>query len=84
MSKLSAALAYAGLPLTADDAVKASEGIPSSSRNKDLAASTVHANNDPDVKKIFSKAALNAIEEEHRQRGTLGHGFGPAESFYVV
>lgn len=84
MSKLSAALAYAGLPLTADDAVKASEGTSSSSRNKDLAASTVHANNDPDVKKIFSKAALNAIEEEHRQRGTLGRGFGPAESFYVV
>ncbi|KAI7100836.1 hypothetical protein KC340_g5056 [Hortaea werneckii] len=84
MSKLSAALAYAGLPLTADDAVKASEGTSSSSRNKDLAASTVHANNDPDVKKIFSKAALNAIEEEHRQRGTLGHGVGPAESFYVV
>ncbi|RMZ22748.1 hypothetical protein D0859_13229 [Hortaea werneckii] len=84
MSKLSAALAYAGLPLTAEDAVKASESTSSSSRNKDLAASTVHANNDPDVKKIFSKAALNAIEEEHRQRGTLGHGFGPAESFYVV
>ncbi len=36
------------------------------------------------MKKIFSKAALNAIEDEHRQRGTLGHGFGPAESFYVV
>lgn len=47
-------------------------------------SSTVRASNEPDVKKIFSRAALNAIEEEHRQRGTLGHGFGPAESFYVV
>ncbi|KAK5135537.1 hypothetical protein LTR08_005172 [Meristemomyces frigidus] len=74
MSKLSSVLAYAGLPLTADD-IKTE---PKSARE------TVRAGNEPDVKKLFSKAALNAIEDEHRQRGTLGHGFGPAESFYVV
>lgn len=78
MSKLSSVLAYAGLPLTADDIIP--EHPAKSTSNK----STVRAANDPDVKKIFSKAALDAIEEEHRQRGTLGHGFGPAESFYVV
>ena len=74
MSKLSAALAFAGLPLTADDV------------KPDVASKTgtVRASHEPDVKKIFSKAALNAVEEEHRQRGTLGPGFGPAESFYVV
>ncbi|KAK4546673.1 hypothetical protein LTR36_001891 [Oleoguttula mirabilis] len=74
MSKLSSVLAYAGLPLTADD-IKAE---PKSARE------TVRSGHEPDMKKIFSKAALNAIEEEHRRRGTLGQGFGPAESFYVV
>lgn len=79
MSKLSSVLAYAGLPLTADDAAQ----LEQSSRPRSE-KTTVSASNDPDVKSIFSKAALDAIEEEHRQRGTLGHGFGPAESFYVV
>ncbi|KAK5174753.1 uncharacterized protein LTR77_001836 [Saxophila tyrrhenica] len=79
MSKLSSVLAYAGLPLTAEDAVKYDQ--PSTQK---AGKRTVSASNDPDVKKIFSKAALEAIEDEHRQRGTLGRGFGPAESFYVV
>lgn len=78
MSKLSSVLAYAGLPLTADDI----QADPHSSRKPDSA--TVRAGHEPDVKKMFSKAALKAIEDDHRQRGTLGHGFGPAESFYVV
>lgn len=77
MSKLSSVLAYAGLPLTAEDA--------QAEQNKQkLTRKTVSASNDPDVKKIFSKAALDAIEDEHRQRGMQGHAFGPAESFYVV
>ncbi len=76
MSKLSSVLAYTGLPLTADETA-AEERQQRSKR-------TVSAGNEPDVKKIFSKAALDAIEDEHRQRGTLGHGFGPTESFYVV
>ncbi|KAF2159688.1 hypothetical protein M409DRAFT_70868 [Zasmidium cellare ATCC 36951] len=77
MSKLSSVLAYAGLPLTAEDA--------QAEQNKQkLTKKTVSASNDPDVKKIFSKAALDAIEDDHRQRGMQGHAFGPAESFYVV
>ena len=79
MSKLSSALAYAGLPLTADD-IQQSQVVAKPKPEK----RTVSASNEPDVKKIFSKAALDAIEDDHRQRGTLGHGFGPAESFYVV
>jgi hypothetical protein len=79
MSKLSSVLAYAGLPLTADDAVNNDQQNTLKKEKQ-----TVRATNDPDVNKIFSKAALAAIEDEHRQRGTLGHGFGPAESFYVV
>nr|POF05843.1 hypothetical protein CFP56_53230 [Quercus suber] len=77
-SKLSSVLAYAGLPLTAEEATIEPS---SSSRTKHK---SVPSRPDLDVKNIFSKAALRAIEDEHRQKGTLGHGFGPAESFYVV
>ena len=77
MSKLSSVLAYAGLPLTADD-------IRSDQKSSQSSKSTVTAGNEPDMRKIFSKAALNAIEEQQRQHGNFGHGFGPAESFYVV
>ncbi|KAF2215241.1 hypothetical protein CERZMDRAFT_94655 [Cercospora zeae-maydis SCOH1-5] len=78
MTKLSSVLAYAGLPLTADD-VKIDPATPPK-----LTQRTVPASDSPDVKKIFSKAALEAIEDEHRQRGHHGHAFGPAESFYLV
>jgi hypothetical protein len=77
MSKLSSVLAYAGLPLTAEDAVN-------EQYKQKAKKDTVSASNEPDVKKIFSKAALSAIEDEHRQRGSKGRVFGPAESFYVV
>jgi hypothetical protein len=83
MSKLSSVLAYAGLPLTAEEAQKAEVPAPEKAR-KDRSSRTVSAANEPDVKKYFSKAALTAIEDEHRQRGAHGQVFGPAESFYVV
>lgn len=78
MTKLSSVLAYAGLPLNAEDV----ETKQASQQR--LTQRTVPANDQPDVKKIFSNAALEAIEDEHRQRGHHGHAFGPAESFYVV
>lgn len=77
-SKLSSVLAYAGLPLTADEAQ------PEPKPNPKTKHKSVPSGSDPDVKRYFSRAALQAIEDEHRQKGTLGHGFGPAESFYVV
>lgn len=77
MSKLSSVLAYAGLPLTAED-------VQAEQAKQAITKKTVSASNDPDVKKIFSKAALDAIEDDHRQRGMHGNAFGPAESFYVV
>jgi hypothetical protein len=76
-------LAYAGLPLTPEDAQKSEIPTPEKAR-KDRSSRTVSAANEPDVKKYFSKAALTAIEDEHRQRGAHGQVFGPAESFYVV
>ena len=78
MSKLSSVLAYAGLPLTEEESRLDQISKQQSKRQ------TVSASDSTDVKKIFSKAALDAIEDEHRQRGTFGNGFGPAESFYVV
>jgi hypothetical protein len=83
MSKLSSVLAYAGLPLTPEEAQKVETPSPEKIR-KDRSSRTVSAANEPDVKKYFSKAALTAIEDEHRQRGAHGQVFGPAESFYVV
>ncbi|KAK6412943.1 hypothetical protein LTR81_013053 [Elasticomyces elasticus] len=71
MSKLSSALAFAGLPLTADDI-------------KPEKKQTVTARSEPDARKYISEAALTALDEDRRQRGQLGHGFNPAESFYVV
>ncbi|KAH9827674.1 hypothetical protein Tdes44962_MAKER00400 [Teratosphaeria destructans] len=75
MSKLSSALAYAGLPLNAEDVKEATPPAKG--------VSSVRANDGPNVKRIFSKAALEAVEEDNRSRGKHGH-FGPAESFYVV
>lgn len=77
MSKLSSVLAFAGLPL-------ANEEPKEDSQTSRLIRRTVKANADPDVKKIFSRAALNAIEDDHKQRGLQGQAFGPSESFYVV
>lgn len=77
MSKLSSVLAFAGLPLT-------SEEPKEESKASRLLKRTVKASAEPDVKKIYSKAALNAIEEDHKQRGLQGQAFGPTESFYVV
>lgn len=74
MSKLTSVLAYAGLPLSAEEP----EPPVKPSRR------TVKAHTDPDVKKIYSKAALKAIEDDHKKRGLQGQAFGPAESFYVV
>lgn len=72
LSKLSAPLAFAGLPLRSDE-----PALPETQPHK--AEDRVEAVVEPDVTKIFSKAALRAVKEE-----SGGYGFGGAESFYVV
>lgn len=67
LSKLSAPLAFAGLPLTPEEPPKQLE------KPKPVDRATI----DPDVTRVFSKAALRVIREEN------GFG-GAAESFYVV
>jgi hypothetical protein len=84
ISRISAPLAFAGLPLGAEDATKTA-----SSNRKSPAETKLdrhHATSDrkstfkePDVNRLFSRAALRSI---HDMPGT-GPG-NPAESFYVV
>lgn len=78
LSKLSSMLAFAGLPLTEGS----QDDAPVSS--KSLEKTSVQAISGPDVKQIFSKAALRAIEEQQRNQGFSGSTFGPGESFYVI
>ncbi|SLM34122.1 hypothetical protein LPUS_02809 [Lasallia pustulata] len=78
LSKLSAPLAFAGLPLGLEEATLTLEPPPT---QKPKPKPEERAIADPDVAKIFSKAALRAIREEN---GTNGGAFGGAESFYVV
>ncbi|KAL5003208.1 hypothetical protein BDV10DRAFT_155907 [Aspergillus recurvatus] len=84
ISKISAPLAFAGLPLGLDGANNGSATRKSSAETRldkytavpDRSASSV----EPDISKIFSRAALKAIRESG---GGMGTG-NPAESFYVV
>lgn len=80
-SKLSAPLAFAGLPLNIDEPhpSPASKPPPILSTSKPEERATA----DPDFTKLYSKAALRAVREEHGGPGS-GSPFGGAESFYVV
>lgn len=72
LSKLSAPLAFAGLPLGSEETAP-----PETQPAK--ADSPGETTAEPNVKKFFSKAALRAIKDE-----SGGYVFGGAESFYVV
>ncbi|KAE8153517.1 hypothetical protein BDV25DRAFT_149290 [Aspergillus avenaceus] len=83
ISKLSAPLAFAGLPLGSDASGQAESSRKSPAETKVDRHSAVpdrpSLSGDPDVNKIFSRAALRAI------RDPTGGGTGSAaESFYVV
>ncbi|KAL4753333.1 hypothetical protein BDW72DRAFT_169320 [Aspergillus terricola var. indicus] len=84
ISKISAPLAFAGLPLGLDSANNASAARKSSAEtrlDRQTAVSDRSGSSaEPDISKIFSRAALKAIRESG---GGMGTG-NPAESFYVV
>ena len=80
-SKLSAPLAFAGLPLTVDEPQQSPASQPSSTVNS--VKPEERATAEPDFTKIYSKAALRAVREEYGGPGS-GSPFGGAESFYVV
>lgn len=72
ISKLSAPLAFAGLPLSEE------ENPPSKSQK--IRSTSASVSSEPDVNRLFSRSALRAIREE----AASSKIFGPAESFYVV
>ncbi|CEL09864.1 hypothetical protein ASPCAL12993 [Aspergillus calidoustus] len=87
ISKISAPLAFAGLPLGTDNssATATRKSSPETRVDKQTAVSDRSGSSaEPDISRIFSRAALKAIRESG---GGGGGGMGtsnPAESFYVV
>ncbi|PYH41977.1 uncharacterized protein BP01DRAFT_425856 [Aspergillus saccharolyticus JOP 1030-1] len=81
ISKISAPLAFAGLPLGSDAESSANRKSAPDTRTDRYNAMSDRSHHaaDPDINKIFSKAALQAIRDT--TGGTPGN---PAESFYVV
>lgn len=79
-STLSAPLAFAGLPLNiGEPAISTPNPSPSAfTKTEEQLPPT-----DPEFSKIFSRAALRALREEHGGAAT-GGPFNGAESFYVV
>ena len=73
LSKISAPLAFTGLPLNPDESPE--RDTKAKSRNEETFVA------EADIAPMFSKAALHAVREE---LGPGGGGFGGAESFYVV
>lgn len=74
-SKLSAPLAFAGLPLTSDSP-QPIEALPTT---KQPSKPSERATAEPEYSRLFSKAALHAIRDEPGNTN-----LGAAESFYVV
>lgn len=82
-SKLSAPLAFAGLPLNFDDPPPAPTNPNPHPPTRNDSEEHRQLATDPDFSKIFSKAALRALRDEHGGP-TAGGPFNGAESFYVV
>ena len=84
-SKLSAPLAFAGLPLNPDsepltnDAPQNSINTPKTPARSSRPKNSRRATAEPEYSRIFSPAALAAVREEPG-----GSNLGTAESFYVV
>lgn len=79
-SKLSGPLAFAGLPLTPEQAAKdaSQEASKRSDKERSKEKTRATSSDEPDLAKIYSAAALKAIRED------VGPSFGPQESFYLV
>lgn len=87
ISRISAPLAFAGLPLGSDGSNNAGATRKSSAETRidrqtamsDRSGSSA----EPDISRIFSRAALKAIRDSNGGGGGMGAG-NAAESFYVV
>ncbi|KAL2820540.1 hypothetical protein BDW59DRAFT_113752 [Aspergillus cavernicola] len=92
VSRISAPLAFAGLPLGlalgSDNASNVSAGIRKSSANtrvdrQPAISDRTGSSAEPDISRIFSRAALKAIRGSNGGTGGMGTG-NTTESFYVV
>jgi hypothetical protein len=89
ISKLSAPLAFASLPLGIDSAHRLNPSSQKSAADTKLDRRSVPAHpptssqTEPEVSKLISGAALRAIRDKNGPAGTLGYN-NTAESFYVV
>ncbi|KAL4909379.1 hypothetical protein BDW74DRAFT_146463 [Aspergillus multicolor] len=85
ISRISAPLAFAGLPLGLDGSSNAGAARKSSAETRvdrqTVVSDRSGSSAEPDISRIFSRAALKAIRETNG--GGMGPG-NPAESFYVV
>lgn len=83
ISKISAPLAFAGLPLGTDanqaESTKRKSSAETRLDRQQVISDRHSTSTEPDVSKIFSKAALRAVRD-----GTNGAPNTTAESFYVV
>lgn len=77
INRISAPLAFAGLPLIQEEPTSSDDTAPAetSQARKQSHPPKVHGHADPDLSKIYSKAAMGAIAND---------GYGASESFYVV
>ncbi|KAL3483474.1 hypothetical protein BJX62DRAFT_220268 [Aspergillus germanicus] len=86
ISKISAPLAFAGLPLGTDNSSASATRKSSAETRVDRQTAVSDRSGssaEPDISRIFSRAALKAIRESGGGGGGMGAG-NPAESFYVV
>ena len=80
ISKISAPLAFAGLPLGTDSQDSARQKAPADTKLDRRPAARDRSQREPDVSKLISRAALRAIQDTN---GSSNYG-NAAESFYVV
>jgi hypothetical protein len=83
ISKLSAPLAFAGLPLSSPTTVTSSDTNVPLPKPKFRTSSAPPTNQcqDPDLTKLISRAALRAVKDTN---SPSSFGYNAAESFYVV
>jgi uncharacterized coiled-coil protein SlyX len=76
INRLSAPLAFAGLPLIAEETpLERPESREAAPTKRNRSRSTHSSSGEPDISKLYSRATLRAISRD---------GHGPNDSFYVV
>ncbi|OAA62360.1 hypothetical protein ISF_05369 [Cordyceps fumosorosea ARSEF 2679] len=75
INKISAPLAFAGLPLIQEESVTSEQEVPEPTPSKRRPKTVPSPSAEPDLSKIYSKATMRVLARE---------GHAPHESFYVV